>query len=330
MHVVIPVAGLGTRLRPHTWSKPKPLVTVAGKPILGHVLDRLLRLPLDRVVFVTGYLGEQIEQFVRQHYRFDAVFVEQPEPLGQSHALLQASGLVDGPTLVVFPDLIFDANLEALVGCPWDGVVFVKEVDDPRRFGVVIVESGRIVRLVEKPTDPVSRLAVVGVYYFRSFADLLEAIEEQIAMDRRRGNEYYLAEAIQILIDRGRTIVPQPVTVWEDCGTVDALLQTNRFLLDRRAEPPPAIPTSVVVPPVVIDPTATIEHAVVGPYVSIGPHAVVAHAIVTDSIIDEGARIENVMLHRSIVGRQARVRGDFLRVNVGDSSEISFAQLEDG
>jgi glucose-1-phosphate thymidylyltransferase len=325
MHVVIPVAGLGTRLRPHTWSKPKPLVTVAGKPILGHVLDRLNRLPLERVVFVTGYLGEQIEEYVRTHYRFDAVFVEQPEPLGQSHALLQAKGLVHGPTLVVFPDLVFDADLEALLTCPWDGIVFVKEVDDPRRFGVVIVEDGRIVQLVEKPAQPVSRLAVVGVYYFRDFVDLIAAIEQQIAEGRKRGNEYYLAEAIQILIDRGRTIVAQPVSVWEDCGTVEALLETNRFLLDRQAGPQPSFPTAVVVPPVVIDPTARIEHAVIGPYVSIGPGAVVSNAIVTDSIIDEEATINGVMLHRSIVGRRARVLGDFVRVNVGDSSEITFS-----
>ena len=330
MHVVIPVAGLGTRLRPHTWSKPKPLVTVAGKPILGHVLDRLLSLPLERVVFVTGYLGEQIEDYVRSHYEFDAVFVEQPEPLGQSHALLQAKGLITGPTLVVFPDLIFDADLESLVSCPWDGVVYVKEVDDPRRFGVVVVEDGRIVRLVEKPQTPVSNLAVVGVYYFRDFADLIAAIEQQIAEDRRRGNEYYLAEAIQILIDRGRTIVAQPVSVWEDCGTVEALLQTNRFLLERQAQEHPTFPTSVVIPPVVIDPSATIERAVVGPYVSIGAGAVVSHAIVADSIIDEGATINGVMLHRSIVGRDARVTGDFLRVNVGDSSEIAFARQDEG
>ncbi len=330
MHIVIPVAGLGTRLRPHTWSKPKPLVTVAGKPILGHVLDRLLNLPLGRVVFVTGYLGEQIEAYVRAHYQFDAVFVEQPEPLGQSHALLQAKGLIEGPTLVVFPDLIFDADLESLVSCPWDGVVFVKEVDDPRRFGVVVVEDGRIVRLVEKPTTPVSRLAVVGVYYFRDFAELIDAIEQQIAEDRRRGNEYYLAEAIQILIDRGRTIVPQPVSIWEDCGTVEALLQTNRFLLEQRAGEPPTFPRSVVIPPVAIAPSATIDRAVVGPYVSIGPGAVVSHAIVTDSIIDEGATISGVTLHRSIVGRGARVTGDFLRVNVGDSSEIAFTRQDEG
>lgn len=330
MHVVIPVAGLGTRLRPHTWSKPKPLVTVAGKPILGHVLDRLLSLPLERVVFVTGYLGEQIEDYVRLHYEFDAVFVEQPEPLGQSHALLQAKGLITGPTLVVFPDLIFDADLESLVSCPWDGVVYVKEVDDPRRFGVVVVEDGRIVRLVEKPQTPVSNLAVVGIYYFRDFADLIAAIEQQITEDRRRGNEYYLAEAIQILIDRGRMIVAQPVSVWEDCGTVEALLQTNRFLLERQAQEHPTFPTSVVIPPVVIDPSATIERAVVGPYVSIGAGAVVSHAIVADSIIDEGATINGVMLHRSIVGRGARVIGDFLRVNVGDSSEIAFARQDEG
>lgn len=326
MNIVIPVAGLGTRLRPHTWSKPKPLVTVAGKPILGHVLDRLQSLPVDRVVFVTGFLGEQIEEYVRTHYTFEAFFVEQPEPLGQSHAILQAKEFIQGPTLIVFPDLIFDGDLEALTNSPYDGVIFVKEVEDPRRFGVVVIEDGRITELVEKPATPVSRLAVVGVYFFHDFTRLIAAIEQQIAEGRKRGNEYYLAEAIQILINQGAHIVAQPVTVWEDCGTVEALLQTNRFLLNRQQGDIPSFPTAVVIPPVVIDPSARIERAVVGPYVSIGPGAVVSHTIVTDSIIDEGAVLTGVMLHRSIVGRQARVLGDFLRVNVGDSSEITFAR----
>jgi glucose-1-phosphate thymidylyltransferase len=328
MHVIIPVAGLGTRLRPHTWSKPKPLVTVAGKPILGHVLDRLVRLPLETVVFVTGYLGEQIEEYVRSHYRFDARFVEQPEPLGQSHAVIQAKGLLAGPALIVFPDLIFEADLDALLSLDADGAIFVKEVEDPRRFGVVVTRDGQIAQLVEKPATPVSNLAVVGLYYFREITELFEAIEYQMEHDLRKGGEFYLADAIQRMIDTGSRLVSLPVSVWEDCGTVEALLQTNRYLLERQPQAPPSCPTAVIVPPVVIDPSARIEHAVIGPYVSIGSGACVSHAIVADSIIDEGATIASAILTRSIVGRRARVQGDPLRVNVGDSSEIVFSRAD--
>ena len=330
MHVIIPVGGLGTRLRPHTWSKPKPLVTVAGKPILGHVLDHLLSLPLETVVFITGFLGEQIEEYVREHYDLNVRFVEQPEPLGQSHAILQAKGLVEGPTLIVFPDLIFEADLATLAECNADGAIFVKEVEDPRRFGVVVFEDGRITRLVEKPQTPVSRLAVVGIYYLREIQDLFQAIEEQIARDLKKGNEFYLADALQLMIDAGRRFVWLPVSVWEDCGTVEALLATNRYLLSRQQQ---SVTTNVqanavIIPPVVIDPTATVEHSVIGPYVSIGPKANVSHAIITDSIIDEGARITMATLTRSIVGRWADVQGDFMQVNVGDSSQIRFERTD--
>src|SRR5690606_14920948 len=203
MNIIIPVAGLGTRLRPQTWSKPKPLVSVAGKPVLGHVLDRLLALPIDKVVFVTGYLGDQIEDYVRQNYRFDATFVEQKEQLGQSHAIIQARGEVTGPTLVVFPDMLFEADLEQISGLTADGALFVKEVDDPRRFGVIEVENGRITRLVEKPETMVSNLAIVGIYYFRAVEDLFDAIDYQMAHNIQTKGEYFLADAIQHMIDQG-------------------------------------------------------------------------------------------------------------------------------
>ncbi|MFO7270211.1 sugar phosphate nucleotidyltransferase [Sphaerobacter thermophilus] len=325
MNIIIPVAGLGTRLRPQTWSKPKPLVSVAGKPVLGHVLDRLLALPIDKVVFVTGYLGDQIEDYVRQNYRFDATFVEQKEQLGQSHAIIQARGEVTGPTLVVFPDMLFEADLEQISGLTADGALFVKEVDDPRRFGVIEVENGRITRLVEKPETMVSNLAIVGIYYFRAVEDLFDAIDYQMAHNIQTKGEYFLADAIQHMIDQGTHFTYLPVTVWEDCGNPKALLNTNRYLLARLGNHVPDIPGAVIVPPVVIDPTATIRNAVIGPYASIGARVTIDNSIVTDSIVDEGAEIETVMLTRSIVGRDAFVRGYFMQVNVGDSSDITLA-----
>lgn len=325
MNVIIPVAGLGTRLRPHTWSKPKPLVSVAGKPVLGHVLDRLSRLPLERVIFVTGYLGDQIEEYVRGTYHFDAAFVAQKEQLGQSHAVIQACGEVSGPTLVVFPDMLFEADLEQLEAINADGALFVKEVSDPRRFGVVVIEDGRICRLVEKPVDSISNLAIVGIYYFHEIRELFDAIRFQMEHDIRQGGEFYLADAIQHLIDDGCRLTWLNVSVWEDCGKPEALLSTNRYMLDQLGTEVPVIPGAVIVPPAVIDPTATIRNSVIGPFASIGARVTVANSIVTDSIVDEGAQIDTAMLTRSIIGRQAYVRGDFWRVNVGDSSDIVLA-----
>lgn len=329
MNVIIPVAGLGTRLRPHTWSKPKPLVSVAGKPVLGHVLDRLTPLGLDKVVFVTGYLGDQIEPFVREHYDFEAVFVEQTEPKGQSDAIIKAYETVSGPTLIVFPDMIFEADLEQLKDLQADGALFVKEVDDPRRFGVVVVEDGRITRLVEKPKDDVSNLAVVGLYYFKEIERLFEAIQYQIAHDMQQGGEFFLAAAMQRMIDHGADLTHSFVSVWEDTGNPDALLAANRYLLSQGNGPVPEVEGSVIVPPVFIDPSATIHRSVVGPFASIGAGVSVSHSIVTDAIVDQSAQIETAMLRASLVGRDALVRGEFLRVNVGDSSDIILAESGD-
>jgi glucose-1-phosphate thymidylyltransferase len=323
VNVILPVAGLGTRLRPHTWSRPKPLVTVAGKTVLDHVLDRLTRTELTRVVFVTGYLGDQIEQHVRKHYDFDAVFVRQDEPRGQSHAIIQARDAVHGPTLILFPDMIFEADIEQ-VGGDCDGGIFVMPVDDPRRFGVVVVEDGLIRRLVEKPEQPVSDLAVMGIYYFREIQELIAAIDRQLSEDILTKGEYFLADAIQLMIEDGARIKPYQATVWEDCGTPDALLDTNRYLLKQLTEVP-AREGVVVVPPAYIAPDADVRHAVIGPYASIGAKAIVEESIIVDSIVDEGAIIQSVSIERSLVGKGALIRRDPWRVNIGDASELDLS-----
>jgi glucose-1-phosphate thymidylyltransferase len=321
MNVIIPVGGLGTRLRPQTWSRPKPLVSVAGKPVLGHVIDSLSALTIDRIVFITGFLGEQIEAYVRENYDFDSVFVKQDEPLGQSHAIIQARGQITGPTIVIFPDMIFEADLKRLESLTEDGAVFVKEVPDPRRFGIVEFAGGKVSRLIEKPEDPQSNLAIMGIYYVAEVCKLFDAIDRQMDEGIRTKGEYFLADAMQLLIDAGESFTTIPATVWEDCGTPTALLDTNRFLLSK-SDSAPDIAGSVIVPPVYISKTARIEHSVIGPFASIGDDVVVENAIVRDSIVDSGASIDSAMLTRSIVGRNALVRGEPLRVNVGDSSDI--------
>lgn len=325
MNIIVPVAGLGKRLRPQTWSRPKPLVSVAGQPVLGHVIDRLMTLPIDRAVFVTGYLGDQIEEYVRKNYDFDSRFVEQAEPLGQSHAINQAKGMVSGETLIVFPDMLFEADLSQAQGLGHDGALFVKEVDDPRKFGVVVMDGDRITKLVEKPEEPVSNKAVIGIYYFKRIEDLFDAIDYQMRENLQKDGEFYIADAIQYMIGQGDSFTTLPVTVWEDCGSPDALLQTNRYLLGTSDARRTDGDGNVIIPPVFIDDSARVSESVIGPFASIGAGVQISKSIVTDSIIDAGAQIETAMLTRSIVGQDAYVADDFVRVNVGDSSDIILA-----
>lgn len=323
MQVILPLAGLGTRLRPHTYSKPKPLVTVAGKTVLGHVLDGLAGLPVDEVIFITGHLGDQIERYVKERYSFKARYLVQRELRGQAHALDLASPFIDRPVLIVFVDTIVKADLARLVEAPGDGVLYVKEVEDPRRFGVAVLEGGVVSRLVEKPKQPISNLAVIGVYYLKNWELLKRSLREVIERDIQTGGEYYLADALQLMIDAGATFRAWPVDAWEDCGTVEALLHANRYLLDNGHEQEPATTAhSVIVPPVHIAPTAKIEHSVVGPHVSVAAGAAILDSVVTDSIVGEDASISGVALTSSLVGSNAVVRSSHRRLNVGDSSVV--------
>ena len=340
MKVIIPLAGFGTRLRPHTYTKPKPLVNVAGKPVLGHVLDKLEGLDIEEIVFITGYLGDQIERYVSTHYDFAARYTEQKELKGQAHAIQLAKEYVDGPVLIIFVDTIFEVDLLPLQTLPSDGVIFVREVEDPRRFGVVTLEDEVITRFVEKPDEPVSNLAVIGVYYLKDSRMMFDCIEELIAKDIQTKGEYFLADALQLMVDRGAQFNAWPVEVWEDCGTPDAVLQTNRYLLHKVAHTERDGDSSIILPPAHVDPSARVENSVVGPYVHIGANCVVESSIVgpyvsladggeihqslvTDSIVNENSRIEKAMLRQSLVGEHACVRGTFERLNVGDSSEIN-------
>ena len=214
MDIILPVAGLGTRLRPQTWSKPKPLVALAGKPMLAHVLDRVLPLRPDKLVFITGFLGEQIEEWARATYDLPLAFVEQPQMLGQTDAIIRTRHLVEGDALILFPDMLFEADFSVLNDIDADAVMFTKEVEDPSALGIAVVEGGRIVKLVEKPREPISNLAVIGIYYVKRVTDLYAAIDEQIRRGIKLKNEYFIADAIQLMIDGGAKVVTAPVTVW--------------------------------------------------------------------------------------------------------------------
>lgn len=323
MKLVIPLAGFGTRLRPHTFTKPKPLINVAGKPVLTHILDPLVNLGVDEMVFIVGHLGEHIQAYVSSHYNVQARYVEQKELRGQAHALHLAREHLTGPLLIVFVDTIFEADLSQLpTDC--DGVFYVKEVEDPRRFGIAILDENRrfVTRVVEKPQDPVSNLAVIGAYYIREGERLRDAVAELLRRDIKTKGEYYLADALQLMIDDGAKFRAVTVDVWEDCGTPEAVLQTNRYLLTKTGGRAGSVQDTIIVPPVYIADSAVVEHSVIGPYVTIAEGAVVRRSIIKDSIIHAGAHIEDAMLKRSLIGDNARVRGSYQQLNVGDSSLV--------
>ena len=323
MDIILPVAGFGTRLRPQTWTKPKPLVSVAGKPMLEHVLDRVLPLEPAQVVFITGFLGDQIETWARDNLNVPVAFVEQPEMRGQTDAILRTRELVAGDALILFPDMLFEADFSQLRDVLADVVMFTKEVEDPSALGIAVVEDGRIVRLIEKPQEPISKLAVIGIYYVRHMPDLYAAIEEQMRRGLSLKNEYFIADAIQLMIDAGARVIPLPVTEWEDCGNAETLLSTNRYLLQRQQPEVSARNGSVIVAPSFVADDAIIEGSVVGPFASIGSRVTIRDSIVRDCIVEERARISEAILDRSIVGRRARISGLARGLNVGDDSVVS-------
>lgn len=323
LQVVIPIAGLGTRLRPHTYVRPKPLLAVAGKPILTHIVDELKGVPVDEVILIHGHLGEQVHAWAKSDCPFPTRFVEQAELRGQAHALSLVSDLLDRPTLIIFGDTIFKADLHELGADGEDGRLFVQEVQDPRRFGIAQVEDGYVKRLVEKPKEHVGSLAVVGIYYVRDSRHLMRSIDRVIERDQQIGGEFYLADALQQMIDGGARFRTSPVSVWADCGTVPALLDTNRYLLANGHDRHPGeIPRAAIVPPVYVHPDVEIVDSVVGPNVSVGPGARIERSIVEDSIVNEGAQIERSVLSGSVIGRRAEVRHVQGRVNVADDSDV--------
>ena len=272
LKIVIPMAGWGTRMRPHTWSRPKPLVNVAGKTSFEHLMDLFDTLPepnRTEYVFIVGpYLGEtQIPAFVEKHYpNINAHFVVQGEMKGQSHALYLARQYLTGPMVMLFSDTLIETDFSFLEREKSDGVAWVKAVEDPRRFGVVDVnEDGWIKRLIEKPDTKENNLAVVGCYYFKSGENLMAAIEEQIQQNVKLKNEFFLADAINILLEHGALMRIENVDIWLDTGTIDATLETNAFLLKRMDAKPDERPGVKVLQPVYIHPTAEISEAVIGP-----------------------------------------------------------------
>jgi glucose-1-phosphate thymidylyltransferase len=325
------MAGLGKRLRPHTWSKPKQLVNVAGKAVLDHVIDSLSSLPDPsdiELINIVGYLGEQIEEYVRERYPWiKSHYVVQENPRGQSHAIKLAERYLYGPMLMVFADTLIKTDLAFLANETAEAIAWVKPVPDPRRFGVAVNGAdGWVTRLIEKPDDFSNNLAVVGFYYFKEARELISAIDEQMAHNIQLNGEFFLADAINIMLDHGLKMRTQAVDVWLDAGTPETLLETNRYLLqngcDNSAEAMKR-PNVVIIPPVFIHPTATVEESILGPNVSLGPGCRVQQSIIRESILEDEAQATGIILENSLVGRRAHLMRRAGVVNAGDNTEVT-------
>jgi len=323
LKIIIPVAGVGTRMRPHTYTAPKPLIPVAGKPILAHIIDPLLKLEPSEVVFVVGYLGGQIVDYVKAQYDFKATFVEQTDLLGLGFAVHLALGEIEsGPCLIVLGDTIAKTNFNEFAS-QGSNVVGLKKVDDPRRFGVAMIENDRIVALEEKPKKPQSDLALIGLYYFENSDPLKENLSKLIKMGKKTRGEIQLTDAMAFMINDGTVFKPYVVDGWYDCGKRETLLSTNRALLAETSNSG-EFPGSVIVPPVYISPSAEIENSVIGPNVSISENAKVKRSVVRDSIISSRAEVEHSLLEESIIGNNASIKGTCQRLNIGNSSETGY------
>jgi len=331
MKVIIPMAGYGTRMRPHTFSRPKPLISVAGHPMLKHLLDTLEGLDIDEYIFIVGYLGDQIKEWIHANYDFKSTFVVQDELIGQADAIYRAREHLDGPCIILFSDTLFEGDVSTIRETDADGIVFVKEVEDPRRFGVVeLDEQGRVTRFVEKPDSVENKNALIGLYYIRDSRQMIEAIETQMARNEMTKGEFYIADAFQIMIDEGAEFRIQGVDVWLDTGKPETVLETNRWLLenghDNTAGAEPG--DFVLIPPAFVHPTAQINHAVIGPHASIGAGCKVEYSVIENSIIDENAVVRHLVLEGSLIGQEANVAGRPFNLNVGDTSIIDFSSCD--
>jgi glucose-1-phosphate thymidylyltransferase len=324
MKVIIPLAGKGTRLRPHTHITPKPMLKVAGKPVMDYVMEDVQRLGnVDQVIYITGHLKDRVEEHAREAYRIPGVFIEQQVQDGTAGAVALAKPYVDAPVLIIFVDTIFDADLSVTKTTDADGIIWTKEVEDYQRFGVVVTdENGHMTRIVEKPNTPISKRANIGLYYIKNWQLLYEGIDHVLTQPKNKG-EYYLTDAFQYMIEKGAKIKVIDVEGWYDAGKNDTLLETNNaMLLKGRATRPASIDPSQIVEPVYIEEGVKISGSKVGPNVSIGAGSIIEHSTIRDAVIGSKSRIARSQLTNSLIGDDVVLAGISGEVTIGDHSEV--------
>ncbi|GAA4451305.1 sugar phosphate nucleotidyltransferase [Rurimicrobium arvi] len=327
MKAIIPVAGAGTKLRPLTYTQPKALIPIAGKTILSVIVDQLLESGVNEFVFVIGYLGEKIQDYVASNYpNLKCSFVTQNDRKGIGHAigLTRANIDMDEPVIIVLGDTICDYDLKKVLTSDVS-LIGVQKVDDPRNFGVAeLGPEDRVTRVVEKPLIPKSNMAMVGIYFIRETRIMFEALETVFSRPVAKSGEFPLTDALEEMIAHYKVRFDAfRINTWFDCGKKETLLSTNATLLkyaaQQRAEEQSDV---VIIPPVSIAKGCKIRNSIIGPNVTIGEATKIEFSIIKNSIIGSYAELEDVLLHGSIIGNDAFVRGSSQSLNIGDNTEI--------
>jgi len=329
LKVIVPLAGKGTRLLPLTQRVPKPLVHVAGRPVMDYVMDGLKALDVSELIVITGHLKGVVERYINDHYDVPARFVEQRTLDGTAGAIDLARPYVDGPVLIVFVDTLFDADMSVIATSDADGILWAKEVEDYQRFGVIVTDQrGYMTRIVEKPSTPISKLANIGLYYIKDWKTLFDGIADVMGRTPGKGGEFYLTDAFQYMADRGKKLVVGEVDGWYDCGKVDTLLETNRHLLEHgRARRPAKVPPGVtIVDPVYIEDGVTLRDCTVGPNVAIETASEITGSTVADSILGRGVRVRGATVRGSVVGDNQKIEQRDVERSVLDAGELAVAK----
>ncbi|PIP54733.1 MAG: nucleotidyltransferase [Bacteroidetes bacterium CG23_combo_of_CG06-09_8_20_14_all_32_9] len=332
MKIIIPMAGLGKRMRPHTLTVPKPLIPIAGKPIVQRLVEdiaKVLSEPVEEIAYVIGDFGKEVEESlcsIASDRGITSRVYYQLQPLGTAHAILCAAPSLSGKVIVAFADTLFRANFKLENNC--DGVIWVRQVADPSDFGVVKLDKdGVITDFIEKPKTFVSDLAIIGIYYFNNGQNLKNELQYLVDKNIVVNGEYQLTDALQNIKNKGMKLRTSQVEEWFDCGNKEATLQTTKRILelsppDELILPDAEIVNSIIIPPCFVGHHARIENSILGPFVSVGKHTTIKNSIVSDSIIQRYSYIENIIIHNSIVGNHTEFHGNSSEVNIGDYTSL--------
>lgn len=329
MKAIIPVAGAGTKLRPHTYTQPKALIPIAGKTILSFIVDQLKDAGINEFIFIVGYLGEKIQDYVKQTYPdLTTHFVFQNERQGTGHAIELTKSIVGtDEVFVVLGDTICEYDVQEVVNSPYS-MLGIKKVDDPRNFGVASInEEGFIDQVVEKPAIPKSNMALVGLYKIKETHFLFECLHHLFMQDIKTQGEYNLTDALDCMIKRGAQFKSFKVKNWFDCGKKETLLESNATLLKKFGgviQGQENFKDTIIIPPVSIGVGCDISNSIIGPHVAIGANTTIKHSIVRESIIGSYTNLFEVVLDNSLIGSDASVKGLSRSLNIGDNTEIDF------
>jgi len=328
MRIIVPMAGMGKRMRPHTLTTPKPIIPVAGKPIVQHLVEDIIRMcnqKVEEIAYVVGHFGKEAEDNlikIAESLGAKGTIHYQDTPLGTAHAILCAQSALKGPVVVAFADTLFSADFRMDEDC--DGVIWVKQIEDPRQFGVVKTTKDNVITdFVEKPKDFVSDLAIIGIYYIKDGENLKAELQYLIDNNILDKGEYQLTNALENMKTKGLKLKAGQVDEWLDCGNKDATVYTNKRVLELKypnnhIAKTATLTNSVVIPPCFIGENVTLENAVVGPFVSVGSNSSINSSVVRNSIVRENTSIQDAGIDNSLIGNYVQYRQQLRDLSMGD------------